>query len=220
MARTQDIKKQVESESIIERARREWVKSRILQIHRNVSAYEVLQRRGVGLLTTAEREEQFSCPFHGADRKPSARIYPESARGPSHVWCYVCQERWDAISLWRKFNGDATEVPFTRTITEMEQAYGLQKPEMPKELWNVSEDGPDDRHLLAFDALFDVCENRLRLAKGAYQKLGDMVGYLSASSVLDKIQYRVEARQVDPERGMTILHQLLSKIGEKACLDV
>lgn len=223
MARgTDDNYKKVASESAVEQARREWVKNRIGQIHRNVSAFDVLSRRGVTLSTTGGREEQFSCPFHGQDKKPSARIYPESARSPSHAWCFVCQERWDAIALWRKFNGDSEEVPFSRTLSEIEQAYGLPKLDMPKELRGIGEDGPaDDRLFIAFDNLVDVCENRLRLAKSAYQKLDDLVGYLSASSVLDKIRHRVDRYQVDPEKGMTILRQLLTKIGEKvqACPD-
>lgn len=216
-----DNSKKVVQEDALEQSRREWVKNRIAQVHRNVSAFDVLQRRGVTLISTSGRAEQFSCPFHGVDRKPSARIYPESARSPSHAWCFVCQERWDVIALWRKFNGDADDIPFTRTLTQIEQAYGLPKLEMPKDLWG-DKAGDDAAHLLiAFDNLYEVCENRLRLARSAYQKLDDMVGYLSASSVLDKIRHRVDQRKVSPEKAQVMLRQLLTKIGEKvqACPD-
>jgi hypothetical protein len=216
--------KKAQAESTLELARRSWIRGRIEQIHRNVSAFEVLQRRGnIDLNSTSGREEQFSCPFHGMDRKPSARIYPESARSPSHVWCFVCQERWDAIALWRKFNGDGDDTPFTKTITQIEHAYGLVRPEMPQEMiGSETGEAPVSKELVAFDALHDVCESRLKLARPAYRKLGDLVGYLSASSILDKIRYRVEQRQVTPEMGSRILRQLLEKIGGKvqACPDV
>ncbi len=94
---------------------------------------------------------------------------------------------------------------------------------MPKELRGFGEGSDEgDKLLLAFDGLFDVCESRLKLARDAYRKLDDRVGYLSASSILDKIRHRVDQRQIDPERGMNVLRQLLGKIGEKvqACPDV
>jgi len=213
---------QLDGTNTQELARREWMRLRVEQLHRNVSAFMVLQRRGITLISTSNREEQFSCPFHGVDRKPSARIYPESARSPSHAWCFVCQERWDAISLWRKFNGDTSEVPFSRTLAEMEQAFGLPKLEMPKELWGKSVKFDDSERLLQeFDDLYDACENRLRLAQRAYKQLDDMTGYLSASSVLDKIRHRVDQLKTDPEKGQVVLRQLLEKIAEKvqACPD-
>lgn len=220
MARPQqDNVKKIANADTRDLARREWMKNRIGQIHRNISAFDVLQRRGISLVSTSNREEQFSCPFHGADKKPSARIYPESARSPSHAWCFVCQERWDAIQLWRKFNGDSSEIPFSRTLAEMEQAFGLQKLDMPRELWATdAKEDETDRLIQEFEDLYDVCENRLRLARNAYKKLDDMTGYLSASSVLDKIRHRVEHFQTDPEKGQVVLRQLLTKIGEKVQL--
>lgn len=210
MGRAQDNLKQARSEAALQQARKEWFQLRVAQIHRHVSAYEVLRRHGIELRGTAT-EEQFSCPFHGTDRKPSARIYPESATSPSHVWCFVCQERWDTIGLWCKFNGDE---PFARAVAQIEQTYGLSQIEVPEGLDGGAPAGPSPQ-LLEFQGFFTACENRLRLAKPFYVKLNDMVGYLSASSVLDKIRWRVEQRQVDPERGGQVLTQLLGKISEK-----
>lgn len=207
--------KKAQAESVIERARQEWMALRVAQVHRNVSAFDVLGRRGVGLVSTSGRAEQFSCPFHGVDRRPSARIYPETARSPSHAWCFVCQERWDAISLWRKFNGDNEDVPFGRTLTEIEQAFGLPKVEIPTELRATTESFEESKGFLAFLALLEACERRLKLAYPSYRKLGDRLGYLSASSLLDKVLYRVEQRLVAPEKGEEVLRQLLTRIGDK-----
>ncbi len=200
-------------EDAIHRTRLEWYAQRAQQILRMVSAYDVLRINGVDLSGSEAKEEQFKCPFHGVDNKPSARIYPESANGPSHAWCFVCQEtRWDAIGLWRKFNG-GTEIPFGRVLAQMEKAYNLPAIEMPREIGGVPV--VDTTELEAFEALFTACENRLKQAKGAYQKLSDMVGYLSASSILDKLRHRVDQKQIKPQRARTTLSQLLERIGEK-----
>lgn len=215
-----DHRQQVQQEDAIARIRHEWMQNRVTEIHRHLSAFDVLRRHGVELRSSSDREEQFSCPFHGSDNKPSARIYPESTRGPSHAWCFVCQERWDAISLWRKFNGGA-ELPFARALSQIEQACGIQTPEMPAELRGGGDTGPS-LDLATFDTFYELCERRLMLAKAAYQKLDDMIGFLSACSLLDKLRYRVDKQQLSPEQGTTALEQLLAKIGKKvqACPDV
>lgn len=200
-------------EDAIHRARLEWYAQRAQQILRMVSAYDVLRANGVELSGSEAKEEQFRCPFHGVDNKPSARIYPESATGPSHAWCFVCQEkRWDAIGLWRKFNG-GDETPFGRVLAQMEKAYNLPPIEMPRELGGAGV--VDNSEMEAFETLFTACENRLKRAKDSYRQLSDMVGYLSASSILDKLRHRVDQKQITPQRASTTLNQLLERIGEK-----
>lgn len=70
---------------------------------RAVTVYDVLRHFGVKLQQTGSiREEQFSCPFH-RDRKPSARVYPATAKRAASVWCFSCEEGWDTVGLWKKF---------------------------------------------------------------------------------------------------------------------
>jgi len=40
-------------------------------------------------------EAQMHCPFHGVDRKPSARYY----RATQSMFCWKCHKRWDVISF-------------------------------------------------------------------------------------------------------------------------
>jgi len=208
----EELRKALQDDAI-KRARLEWYAQRAQQILRTVSAYEVLRMNGVQLSGSEVKEEQFRCPFHGSDNKPSARIYPESVDGPSHAWCFVCQEaRWDAIGIWRKFNG-GEETPFGRVLSQMEKAYNLPTIEMPKDIGGAPV--VDNSEMEAFELLFTACENRLKLSKSAYQKLGDRIGYLSACSILDKIRYRVDHKQVPPKRACLTLNQLLERIGEK-----
>lgn len=188
----------------------EWLQRRVETINQKVTAHDVLRRGGVVL--QSEGEEQFSCPFHGADNKPSARVYPENARGRSHAWCFVCQERWDVISLWKKFN-PAEGKTFSRVLREIEQAFGIVTPEMPSEA-SLGGLAPDTS-LEAFDVLYRAAESRLLGAREAYQHLDDMVGYLSAGQVLDKVRHHVESRRMKPARGEEILRQLLERIALK-----
>lgn len=198
---------------------REWVKQRIDQINSSVTVHDILRHGGVDLQQTGnDEEEQFSCPFHGADRKPSARVYPADAQSRSHAWCFVCQERWDVITLWKKFHADTKS--FTRVLTEIEREYGLTAPKMPEEA--VFREPQRDEGLENFNVLYKACERRLKLAKPAYQQLGDLVGYLSAGQVLDKLQFRVRKGLMTTSRGKEVLQQLLDRIGAKIrqCPDV
>lgn len=209
-----DFRNEAQEEATSREALRQWLQERVKNVHQHVSAYDVLRKGGVELKQSGDNEEeQFSCPFHGVDRKPSARVYPTSGHAHSHAWCFVCQEKhWDAIGLWRKFHG-GEDKSFSRVLTEMEQAYGLTPPPMPRQAAHRQE--AKATSMESFDALYESCERRLRGTRGSYHKLGDPVGYLSAGQVLDKLRYRVDKKLTPPEKGKEILRQLLDRIAAK-----
>lgn len=196
-----------------ERARLHWMKLRVDNIHRHVTVFDILRRNGVELKqVTDDQTEQFSCPFHGVDRKPSARVYPESPQSPSHAWCFVCQERWDAISLWRKFNA-GEDKPFSRILSEIEKFYQLTVPPIPKVAFADQE---DDKAVALedFERRIAAVERRLKQARPAYQD--DMVAYLRISSVLDKLYHHIlHKEEMAPAKGRRILAQIMDRIGEK-----
>ncbi len=196
-------------ENSAQQAWREWLSERVATIHSRVTVHDVLRHGGVEL--QGDGEEQFSCPFHGVDTKPSARVYPENAQSRSHAWCFVCQERWDAITLWKKFHGD--DKGFSRVIWEMERAFGITTPEMPTEAKRVQK--RVDTRMESFNSLYEASERRLRGAREAYQHLGDLKGYLSAGQVLDRLRYRVNNQKMSSEQGEKILRELLDRIAEK-----
>lgn len=57
---------------------------------------EVLRNKK--LISYGMEEEQFSCPFHGVDRKPSARYYKLT----DSAHCFTCHESWDIFSYTMK----------------------------------------------------------------------------------------------------------------------
>lgn len=201
-----DFYKEAQLESEARSGNLRWIQARVETIHKTVTAHNVLRRNGIQLRYSEDREEQFSCPFHGIDTHPSARVYPASVNGPSHVWCFVCHQNWDAIALWKKFSG--TE-KFTRVLSEIERAYGIIPPERPPtvdELLNEAD--PEELECLQ---LFETCEFRLTHAK----KYFDRQAHLTVGSVLDLVRYQFEQRRLSSPKTKAILRQILTKIGEK-----
>ncbi len=194
----------------MEEARKLWYRQRVEAINALVSAYDVLRVNGVSLTQASDdEEEQFSCPFHGKDAKPSARIYPAGERS-SHVWCFVCQEKnWDAIGLWRKFNNLKT---FGQALSSIERAYGLKTPETPL---GGFEPFAQTESQDTFKKLYLVCEVRLINSKRAYRESDDLRGYLTIGSLLDRTKHKVDTRQWNSERGAAVLTTLLDKIRAK-----
>lgn len=192
-----------------------WVKQRIDMIHRKVTADEVLSRNGISLRYHGQKEEQISCPFHGQDKKPSARFYPESVKGPSHVWCFVCQEKgWDCIGLWKRFT--SFEGRFTGLLRDIERNYGITPPEPPR-FGSYEADEVHDEASEEVQKFFGICERRLLGSKRCFE----MRSYLTIGSALDRLAYGLNEGSVTPTKALTILQVILAKIGEKvrACPD-
>lgn len=192
-------------------AQKQWFRQRIAAIHEKVTAYDVLRRNGVRLQQMGDdREEQFSCPFHGEDKKPSARVYPATDNGASHVWCFVCQETgWDAIGLWRKFNN----LSFGQALYRLEREFDLRTPEAPSAGYEAPKLAENKE---AFRKIYRHCETRLLACKPAYRLQDDMTGYLTAGSVLDRTKARVDSGSWTPEKGVEVLEVLRARLIEKA----
>jgi hypothetical protein len=196
-----------------EEAIKAWYGMRTKAIHERVTAHDILRRNGVSFRHTGDREEQFSCPFHGKDESPSARVYPSSPRGPSHVWCFVCRERWDVIALWKKYSGG--EKSFHRLLSELEKLYSIPTPPVPEGAYDKGGVSATEQEKAEFDRFYGVCEQRLTGAREDYIRLQDMRGYLVAGSVLDKVYYQVGEGTLSPREGLDILKRLITRIGER-----
>ena len=206
LSRRDQLKKQAFAESGQQDGIRRWIEARADTVRRQISVHDVLRRNGADIRGDG-REEQISCPFHGADAKPSCRVYPDTERGSSHAWCFVCQERWDAIGLWRKYSG--ADLKFTRILTEMERAFGiipLEAPPDPK-----FEEDAIDPEMIETDNLFDVCESRLKGARNSF----DMKSHLILGSVLDRLRYQVEGGRTSYPKAKLVLQSVLAKIGKR-----
>ncbi len=167
-------------------SRREWNKQRLANIHMHVTAADVLMKNGIELQRGGTQSEQISCPFHGDDRRPSAKYFPPERDKPSAVWCFVCHERWDALTLWKKFSG--TE-KFTEILREIERAFALTRPE-PHQLPDAEE--PADPLVDEVQQLFKVAERRLR----EYRHCFAMESHLKLGQIIDYTLYHLERKQI------------------------
>lgn len=206
-----DYKKEALHDVLRQQTYRRWIQERIQRLHETVQAHDVLRHFGVDV---DDREMQISCPFHGADKKPSARVYMRNGERHSHVWCFVCQEPWDCIALWRKFMAD--DAPFTRALWQMEQAFGLDKIDPPEYVQWESEthqgttETKDD-----ITRLFEVCERRLRENKGSFE----MRPYLTLGTVMDRLLQEWEDGKASSDKVKAVLRKVLDKIGERVRKD-
>ncbi len=182
-----------------------WFEQRKNAIHERVSSHDILRDNGVKLVYAGEREEQFSCPFHGKDSKPSARVFPSTPQSPSHAWCYVCRERWDVITLWQKYHG--TE-GFHKTLSAIEKHYNIPTPPVPE--GPINYDGVDSKKGL-FESLHQSCEDRLKTTRSEH----DLKSFLLFGSFLDKAFHQVTSGTLSYPEGVELLHKLMDKIGQK-----
>lgn len=188
-----------------------WVRQRADTIRSGVSVHEVLRYFGHSLKYSGDdHAEQISCPFHGADESPSARVHPSDALSASHIWCFVCNERWDVFSLWKKFQGNEDE-KFTAVMLGIEKAFGIITPEAPAADYKTKRQmGPTEEEHEVLD-LLAVCERRLREAKPKFE----MKGFLIVSRLLDQLWLAVSQRTMDVDQSRTRTLAILDKIGEK-----
>jgi DNA primase len=199
-----DYAKELERDDQRSQAFRQWLNARREHIHAHVTAADILSLNGVILRRSGAQEEQISCPFHGADNKPSARYHPESSRGPSGVWCFVCHERWDCIKLLQKFSG----CRYMEALFQIEKNFSLTPPE-PGDIGGIED--PYDPLQEEVDQLFEVCETRLRENREKF----DLTAHLKLGSMLDHTRYRLDHGAVPLVEAQKRLTQILGKIGEK-----
>jgi len=64
------------------------------EIKEHVSMFDVLSMYNIH----ADRSSMISCPFHGADRHPSMKIYPDGFK------CFACGESGDVVDFVRKMD--------------------------------------------------------------------------------------------------------------------
>ncbi|MBD3261053.1 MAG: hypothetical protein GF334_05125 [Candidatus Altiarchaeales archaeon] len=68
-------------------------------------------------------EEQFSCSFHGADRKKSARYYEET----DSSYCWTCKKKWDLFA----HIGQREALSFSETLRYLIKKYRIDTSKLP-----------------------------------------------------------------------------------------
>lgn len=68
-------------------------------------------------------EVQFRCPFHGKDKKPSARFY----RQTKSCYCWYCRKTWDVI----EFIKDKENLTFYQCLNHIIKKYRIDVSSIP-----------------------------------------------------------------------------------------
>lgn len=87
-----------------------------------VSIVELLKFHGVAV--PENTETQISCPFHGADNHPSARVYTST----NTIFCWTCHKLWDTIAAEMAF----TELPLSEAVNALVARYSVAVEAQPQ----------------------------------------------------------------------------------------
>lgn len=64
---------------------------------------------------------QIHCPFHGADRHASARLYESN-----EMYCWVCSKKWDVISFTKDINNFDS---YAKACAFLEDMFSIERPD-------------------------------------------------------------------------------------------
>jgi DNA primase len=102
----------------------EWIRRRSDAVEQTYDTYDVLTENGIEI-PDRNTDFQISCPFHGPDRRPSARYYGSSSK--PHFHCYTCKFHAGPIDLYAKFKN----VHFMDALKELERRFQIKVPRRP-----------------------------------------------------------------------------------------
>jgi hypothetical protein len=75
------------------------IREKLQSVKASVSMVDLLKLHGISVSSVADT--QISCPFHGADIHPSARVFPAT----NTIFCWTCHQMWDVVAAEMQFSG-------------------------------------------------------------------------------------------------------------------
>lgn len=168
------------------------------KIHRVVSAATILSMHGVELRYGGDKAEQIGCPFHGEDRRASAKYYPPGEH-VDKVHCFKCAESWDCIDLWGRFRGEDNRTAL-KTISKQ---YGIPIPHL--------EDGEIQYTKVSeLDKVLMMMENELRNRIHTIQ----FDQWVKISGIVDQQLYAHKIRNINDEELVRRFKGIVQKLGQ------
>lgn len=99
--------------------------SSLEKINAEVSIYDLFDSSDPPVsYLTKNKPCQISCPFHGKDTHPSARVYPDS----NSFRCFYCSKSWTPVTFWaesNKYFTDSGKLDISRAISDLEVRYNI-----------------------------------------------------------------------------------------------
>lgn len=187
----------------------DWIHRRVDAVRESYSAYQCLTEKGMEI-PDESTPYQISCPFHGADAKPSARYYPRSGGKHDYLRCYKCRENWDCINLLAKFNG----LRFMDALQDLERRFHIKIPKKP--------DAPEIKDPVDRDSHYvsDQWQDVPRMLKTLEAKLArakpkcSLSDFVKFCRVLDAVQWDFDKVNKSTPAMSDILKKLMAKIDD------
>lgn len=160
------------------------------------------------------REQQFSCDLHGdgLDRKPSARVYPESASW----YCFACGKTRDAIDTVRA----KRDLSFIDAIRFLEKEYGLPYIpwDDPKPLLDANQDKAYIKRVFenvpAYTDVLSILYSTLEhLTQEREIEMGPLLTFWEAG---DQVAYKVQEGIFTEDLGLQVVSNLLERLNSVA----
>lgn len=113
-----------------------------------------------------------SCPFHGEDKNPSAKVYSKQEK----IHCFVCNKSWDVIAFVKQmencdfqkainFLDNAFRLGLNKPLTEEERMeWGRKQKEKEKQRLEALERAKFERKVLG-DIIVEIRKNEATIAK-------------------------------------------------------
>jgi len=184
-------------------------RKRAERIRGEVSISQVLYDYGYRIDPGNTGQQQFSCDLHGTgiDRKPSARVYPES-----NTWhCWGCGKTRDAIETVK----EKEKISFLEACKILEKRSGL-----PDIDWGADpsyeESSPETSFSLSPSFTFEDHQKRCQKVLDLETEDKDlpMKVILSLWSAFDQISYGVELKEISIGKGKELLEKIRNKVIE------
>jgi len=165
-----------------------------------VTIFDVM--RELGDWEGADATKQVKCTFHGADTKPSARVYKDS--GVMH--CYVCAKpKYDAI----RYVMESTGVSFKEAVYQIRDWFKVEVKSAGENLISDVDSVLDEKEP-EFDlpAMLREAEETL-ISKRDETSFG---AYLLASNYFDQIEMAVREAQIPREQILGELNSFCERV--------
>lgn len=192
---------------------REWISRRVAAVRETYSAFSCLTEKGIEL-PDESTPFQVSCPFHGADNRPSARYYPREGGKHDYLRCFKCRENWDCINLLAKFNG----LRFMDALQDLERRFHIKIPKKPDAPEIVEPTERDSNYVS--DQWQDV-PRMLKLLEGKLARVKpkcSLTDYVKFCRVLDAVEWDFNKVNKSTPAMADILKKLLGKMDEVMAL--
>lgn len=95
---------------------------------------------------TDKKPSQVSCPFHGQDNRPSARVYPDT----NSFRCFYCSKSWSPVTFWAQINNwykEEERLDIGRAISDLCTRYNIsdQTFDWQKKFYRIKSDSQEEK---------------------------------------------------------------------------